>query len=459
MKQKYIWLPIISCLLLAATSCNKYLDVQPKGQQLLVTVTDYDQWLNSSSLDASMPTPLNNLADNVDNPNFLSSSVDPLDLAYVWSLQLSPDVTGAAQILPSHYASIYYFNTVIQGINAATGGTDQQKASLKAEALLGRSLEYLYLVNEYGKEYDATTATTDLAVPFVISNDLATPTPPRSSVQQIYDQIIADIATAIPNLPVNNAQNRYRGTVAAAYSVLARTYLYMRNYSMAQKNAQLALNNGPNVVLDYSKMVNEASIPAATVRPDAIYARLAAALTVRQTPSLSFLKSYDKTDLRLKFYYTSLGDFSFATRGSTQYYPYGVTSTTTAYPSWGTSVAEMRLIIAEGAARSGDLTTALQQLDGVRKYRFPAASYQVYQSGNAADVLQKILDERSFEFPYCGMRWFDMRRLDAENRMPAVIRYDAKNNVIATLEPHSPRYTLQIPIQAISFNPGMPQNP
>lgn len=458
MKPKYIWLPIILCLLLAATSCNKYLDVQPKGQQLLTTVTDYDQWLNSSLLGASMPTILNNLADNTDNPNIVSGSVAAFDLAYTWAPQLVPDVAGAAQILPDHYASIYYFNTVLQGINTATGGTDQQKASLKAEALLGRALEYLYLVNEYGKQYDTATATTDLAVPFVTSNDLATATPPRSSVQQIYDQVITDITAAIPNLPASNAQNRYRGTIAGGYSVLARTYLYMRNYSMAQKNAQLALNNGPNAILDYSTMANETAIPALTVRPDAIYARLSSTLTAIQTPALSFLKSFDKTDLRLKFYYTSLGDFSFNTRGLTKYNPFGVTQSLS-YPSWGTSVAEMRLIIAEAAARSGDLTTALQQLDLVRKCRFPAASYQAYQSGNGADVLQKVLDERGFEFPYCGMRWFDMRRLDTESRMPAVVRYDAKNNVIATLEPHSPRYTLQIPIQAISFNPGMPQNP
>lgn len=449
---------LISGLLLSISSCNKYLDVKPKGVQLLVTVTDYDQWLNNSNLETSMPTELNNLADNVDNPNISAAPALATDLAYIWALQFVPSVSGTAVILPNHYTSIYYFNTVLQGIGAATGGTAQQKLNLKAEALLGRALEYLYLVNEYGNVYNAATATTDLAVPFVTSNDLATATPPRSTVQEIYDQIIADITEAIPNLPVSNTQNRYRGTIAAGYSVLARTYLYMRNYPMAQKYAQLALNNGPNTVLDYTTMVSAISIPALTVRPDAIYARLSSSLALTQIPSLSFLKSFDITDLRLKFYYTSLGNYSFPVRGASAYDPFGVTQSS-AYPSWGTSVAEMRLIIAEAAARTGDLTTALQQLDAVRKCRFPAAAYQAYQSGNAADVLQKILDERSFEFPYCGMRWFDMRRLNEENRMPAVIRYDAKNNVIATLAPQSPRYTLQIPIQAIYFNPGITQNP
>jgi starch-binding outer membrane protein, SusD/RagB family len=454
MKQRHIGLSIISCLVLGVTSCNKYLDVKPKGVQLLVTVPDYDQWLNATQLVNSEPTILNDFADNVDDPTIVPSNVTSADeLAYTWAPQLTLTLTAAAVILPNHYQSIYYFNTVIQGIGAATGGTDQQKASLKAEALLGRALEYLYLVNEYGNEYDAKTAATDLAVPFVSSNDIAVATPPRSTVQQIYDDIVADITAAIPNLPADNSKDRYRGSLAAGYSVLARTYLYMQNYPMAQKYAQLALNNGPNAVQDYNAIQDASGIANLAVRPDAIYARLADSYLSTQIPTLSFLQSFDVNDIRLQAYYTNVGPLSLVTRGLSVYQP------SVALPNWGTSVAEMRLIIAEAAARGGDLTTALQQLDAVRKCRIVSSVYQAYQSSNATDVLQKILDERGFEFPYCGMRWFDMRRLNAENLMPAVNRYDAQNNVIATLAPQSPRYTLQIPTQAILYNPGMPQNP
>jgi hypothetical protein len=125
----------------------------------------------------------------------------------------------------------------------------------------------------------------------------------------------------------------------------------------------------------------------------------------------------------------------------------------------GTSVQEMKLIIAESAARSNDLSVALQQLDGIRKTRFATTSYVPYQSNVQEDVLQEILKERSHELPFCGLRWFDMRRLDKENRMGTVNRYDANGNIVATLPPHSDRYTIQIPFQVLSFNPGMQQNP
>ena len=125
----------------------------------------------------------------------------------------------------------------------------------------------------------------------------------------------------------------------------------------------------------------------------------------------------------------------------------------------GTSVQEMKLIAAEGAARSNDLTTALQYLDDVRKNRFATASYVPYQSTSQPDVLAEILSERYHELCFNGLRWFDMRRLDKENRMETVTRLNAQGGVVATLPPHSTKYTLQIPYQVMSFNPGMQQNP
>jgi hypothetical protein len=119
----------------------------------------------------------------------------------------------------------------------------------------------------------------------------------------------------------------------------------------------------------------------------------------------------------------------------------------------------MKLIIAESAARGHDLTTALQQLDDIRKDRFDAGNYIPYQSTNQDSVLQKVLEERNHELPFSGLRWFDMRRLDKEGRMGTVHRYDAQGNIIATLAPHSNSYTLQIPVQVLKYNPGMKQNP
>ena len=56
----------------------------------------------------------------------------------------------------------------------------------------------------------------------------------------------------------------------------------------------------------------------------------------------------------------------------------------------------MRLIIAEAAARANNLTKACDELDLVRKCRFPTASYAKYESSIKEDVLQKVLSRKNF---------------------------------------------------------------
>ncbi|RZM27438.1 MAG: RagB/SusD family nutrient uptake outer membrane protein, partial [Pedobacter sp.] len=255
-----------------------------------------------------------------------------------------------------------------------------------------------------------------------------------------------------------NSKNRFRGSIAAGYGVLARTYQFMGDHVKAAESAQKALTAGPNAIMDFTTISNSSQIGDLTVRPDVFYARVSVAYNQEKIPTIAFLKTFDVNDLRLKFYYNNLGNYTYPTRGLVKYRSSGLQGGT-ATISWGPTVAEMELILAESAARGNDLPLALDHLDALRKKRFPAGAYQKYSSNNRDQVLQKIMQERSFEFPYNGMRWIDMRRMDAEGKMQEVSRLDKSNNVIATLSPGSQRYTLQIPVQVTLFNPGWPQNP
>ncbi|WP_127131240.1 RagB/SusD family nutrient uptake outer membrane protein [Pseudoflavitalea rhizosphaerae] len=452
---KYISIQLLLfCLVFAG--CDKYLDVTPKGKRLLTTTADYDLWLNDESVIYGL-SPVNNLlnflGDNVDMVNIALPPVKEHELIYTWASQFSTDLNASPAFWGEHYSKINHFNTVLVGIDDATGGTIVQKRTLKAEALLGRALEYFHLVNEYGKLYDSTTASQDLAVPFVTSNDVTQIVPARITVAEMHKQIIDDLNAAIPDLPADNSANRFRGSKAAAYSVLARVYFYAGNYTDAQKNAALALQYSNAVMINFN-----GTIPASnliSVHPDVIYGRMVIGSSI---PTLDFLRSFAGNDLRVRKLYYSRDGYSFTERGATQFFPAYVTPSFT-YANSGTSVQEMKLIIAECAARSNDLTTALQQLDEVRMNRFAAASYVPFQSGNQEEVLNEVLKERSHELPFTGLRWLDMRRLNKENRMGTVNRYDAQGNIITSLEPHSDRYTLQIPVQVLTYNPGMKQNP
>jgi starch-binding outer membrane protein, SusD/RagB family len=172
------------------------------------------------------------------------------------------------------------------------------------------------------------------------------------------------------------------------------------------------------------------------------------------------MRSFASNDLRVTRLYASPNpdNYTFTVRGGTSFNP-SLRTPVFQYSNTGTSVQEMKLFVAECAARSNDLSVALQQLDEVRKNRFATATYVPFQSTDQETVLQEVLKEKNHELPFIGLRWFDMRRLDKENRMGPVHRYDAQGNIVATLQPHSDRYTLQIPLVVISFNPNMPQNP
>lgn len=447
---------LIAVFYLSLIACNKFLDVEPKGFTLLKTVSDYDQWLNDDigALE-TVPQDLNILADNVDKP---SVSVPPggKDLVYSWALQFSSDLNTAPNFWGQHYANINKYNTVINGIDKATDGSELQKKSLNAEALLGRAFEYWYLINEYGKVYDPATAAQDPGVPFITSNDVTQVVPPRASVQEVYDHIISDINTAIPGLPQNNSKNRFRGSLSAAYSVLARVYLYQRDYPNAAKNAKFAIQNGTARMVDF-----RLPLPSSGVlngKEDVIYGRQNVyAVLLQYQPTLDLLHLYAVNDLRLNLFYTSMDNFT--ARGGTNVntvVPY------VSYTNFGTSVQEMKLIIAESAARIGDaqnLQAALQQLNELRIDRFLSSAYQPLQSNDKDQILNWVLRERSIELPFSGLRWFDMRRLDKEGQMQTVMRYDAQNNIIATLPHNSPKYTLQIPVQVLQFHPDMMQNP
>ena len=452
--QNKIMLLLVCCLGFAG--CDKYLDITPKGQTLLSTVDDYDQWLNDEALIVGVTPPqgiINYMGDNVDLVSITNPPLTVAELMYAWQPQFALDLSAPAVIWGDHYAKINLYNTVLNGIEKATGGTNAKKRALKAEALLGRAMEYFYLVNEYGVPYDVATADQDLAVPFVTSNDVTQTVPPRSTVAEIHKHIIDDLQAAIPDLPADNSANRFRGSVSAAYSILARVNFYARNYDEAQKNAELALTSTRAAMIDLN-----ATLPVSnllSIRPDVIYGRL----MIGGAPAkLEFMRTFASNDLRVRAFYTSSDNYTYVTRGATAFNPRQRTPIFESINT-GTSIQEMKLIVAEGAARANNLSLALQHLDEVRKNRFPKASYVRYESANQESVLSEVMKERSHELPYVGLRWFDMRRLNKEGRMGTVTRLDAQGNVIATLQPNSPRYTLQIPIQAISYNPGMPQNP
>lgn len=445
-------------------SCDSYLDIQPKGEIIPETAADYEAMLNEANvLKASATYPIY-MTDDVFLPdqsendysqgmNTVSNSVKNL---YTFQSEVFGDSEGD-DLWTMSYNRIYYYNVIINNVMEATEATDAKKRAVRAEALVGRAFEYLNLANAYGKHYTSATAATDLAVPLVLSENIGEEGLSRATVQQVYDQILADLQEAATNLPTKPVNNAFRASQSTGLAMLARTYLYMGDYAKALDYANQVLASS-NTLLDLTQysVVNpygasgRTNVPDLTDNPENIYIRLApyaygASGVVYGSDELLALYSAD--DMRAKLYFSKIF--------------YGIPLQYNMWMQWlranlAFSTAEMYLIAAECEARIGSVTNAMTHLNALRDSRI--ANNVALTASTADDALTSVLEERRREFPMLGLtRLIDLKRLNLETRFAKDITRTV-NGTTYTLKANSDKYVLPIPAKVLRFNPGMPQN-
>ena len=208
--KKYCILAFMATLFLVG--CNSYLDVKPKGFTIPELLNDYQLLINDLSLIRASPA----------YPDYLSDHVqagDPVDVNKSTSFESLPTVKkrlymfehGAifedGQYDPyweAAYSHIFTYNVVINNVLNAIDGKESERKRVWAEAKIGRAFEYLTLVNIYAKHYDPATASTDLGVPLVLSENINEPYE-RVSVAKIYELVEADLNDALPYLASSSA--------------------------------------------------------------------------------------------------------------------------------------------------------------------------------------------------------------------------------------------------------------
>lgn len=443
MKHKHIILLILTVL--ACSSCKKFLDVKPKGIILPEKVGDYEAILNSPSLTKTFSINLLDFTD--DNLNsFTATTTSPAANGYFWRPILTENELVSPDVWGPSYRCIYSANVIINGIPTATEGTDVQKQSITGEALVIRANCYLELLTVFAKAYNPATAGTDPGLPLVTSTNVNDKAPARSSLKATLDQIIGDVTMAIPALPNSNV-NRYRVTKYVAYGLLTRIYLYMADFANAKKYNDLALT-APHTLLNYNSYPPiPTALPISELSSEVLWQRA----SVSGSPSFMLystdLKNYfDNNDLRYQFL-TIINNDGLVRAPLPGEYNFGIT-----FP-------EMYLTKAELLARQGQFNEAMAIVNLLRKNRVKTAAYVDQSAATGEEALVKVLAERRREGAYSGLRWFDMKRLDQEGRMPEVKRINTKTlTVEGTLAPKSPNYTFEIPTRVKLFNPNMQLN-
>jgi len=458
MKNNYISTLLIGGLALAS-SCSKYTDIKTQGSLIAGTTDNYRYLLNYTynfeygEKNVDWAAADVEIADSVQQVTMEGySSYLYMKNVYIWKspvYELSTDHDGDWD---TYYGRIYNCNVILNEVPTSTGGTDSAKLELAAEALTHRADAYLTLVNEYGKPYGSSSSS-DPGVPLVVTPDLNQQLK-RASVAAIYSQVESDLKTAVRSLPAASAYNTLPGK-AAAYSLLARMYLLMGNYTNAGSYADSALTLRSTL----KDMATMTSFPYRKSDPEIIFGKIAASSNT-YSPAILRLSSemlslLSTTDQRYKWFTRDAA--SYQGNGYTGRY-FCMEQLNYENRNIGTSVPEMILIKAESLARAGNVSAAMDEVNILRQKRFAAADYVAMTATDKNDALVKVIEERKREFMCRLLPWLDQRRLKDDPLFSKTYTRTWRGQTY-TLDPSSNRYVFPIATYNINLNPEIEQNP
>ncbi|OKS86087.1 RagB/SusD family nutrient uptake outer membrane protein [Mucilaginibacter polytrichastri] len=442
MKRIYIY-SLLVALSLSATSCKKYLDEKPNN--LIATedaITDagtaraaiigaYDRVQNYYA--SNYPTlgvmPADNVIFNGTLNEYLQLDQNAVPVDNV--------ITVAAY--QNIYKAINSANSVITAVPAVSDPllTADEKNKILGEAYFIRALAYFDLGRGWGGVQLQLTPTTNLSSLKGVK---------RSTLDQTYDQVLADLVKAEPLLP-EDGSTRNRAQKSVARALRARLHLYRQQWSDAENYATQVIGNTKYaLVKPYNTFFTAPFLSTESVFE----------LTYSTNDKNSYwnlwypssaggqytLKPSDA--LVAKLNNPAIGGTRKTLIGGTGTGVYGVLYNTTSSsvdPSYLIRIAELYLIRAEARAQQNNLAGAIADLNIIRARAGVAATTATTQ----ADVIQAIEDENSVEFPFEAHRWFDLVRT---GRAGAVLGLTNKNY-----------WLFPIPYSDILSDPDVTQNP
>lgn len=263
MKKQIIFL---AAVVLLVTACNKKLDINPTQSVPQELVFD-----NNANILAALNGAYDVASDGYvlggdlmlysellgagDEITWVGTYNEPRE---IYNKSILTNNLFVANTWSLSYRVINICNNIIANISKVN---DDDRDRVHGEALFLRGLMYFGLAELYAKPYSAGNLTTNLGLQLVTSptvNGQVTSANlvPRSSVQDTYAQILADLTTAKPLL--NDEIGVFASKYAAA-AILSRVYLQMGDYAKARDEANEVIeNSGASLTTTYVDAFNNA---------------------------------------------------------------------------------------------------------------------------------------------------------------------------------------------------------
>lgn len=368
--------------------------------------------------------------------------------------EILPENQDNLDLWSSAYNMIYMTNSFLEGLEDSENVSAEVASQLEGETRFVRAFTYFYLTNIYGD------------VPLILTtnykdNELVGRTPQA----EVYEQIISDLSHSIDLLPVEyRAGERFNVNRFAAMALLARVYLYLEDWQMAESlSTQVISESAFYEILENPEEVFKANSKEALWQISPIGAggivthtnegalflidpffNFFASLKLEE----NFIEEFQDNDQRLVSWisYDSGLDAYFPTKYQIDY--------STTFPieeySMVLRLAEQYLIRAEARVRQGNLQESIADINVIKNRAGLEPILDEASEITGDTLLEIILSERRKElFTEWGHRWFDLKRWE---RASAVLGLD--NQFWQDTDVLYP-----IPADERQKNPNLDQNP
>ena len=447
---------VMMLAMIGFTSCDDFLDITPTGKVIAKTGKEYRALLTYEYKNFPEDRGLATLRSDEMTLSKASTSTEDYDSYFdIWAWNdLNQQSTTASFGWRRYYHAIYIANYIIENQNKITEATQNEISQLVGEAYMMRAYCHFLLVNLYADAYTHCNPATTRGIPLSLEanvNNVLT----CSSVEQVYQQVIADIKEAKTRLKVAawDEGYTYRFNQISADALLARVYLYKGDWQDALAEAKVVMEKhgdledltDSKVLPNYYKSVE--SIVALEQVMTSGYVKMG-------VPSKALVDTYRTGDKRKALY------FKAQTASVYSLIKYGDKGNDGYRCSFRS--AEAYLIAAEAAAQNAadnaaaddaNLVEACTYLKALMAKRYAQAKYTQYAAEldtmQKADLLKAIYNERTCELAFEGHRWFDLRR----TTRPQLSKTYGENSYV--LEANDSRYTLRFPIEAVEANPNI----
>jgi len=352
----------------------------------------------------------------------------------------------------SMYQGIYRFNSIIENAQSSAALSDSVKLRMISEAKFMRAYCYFYLSNLFGE------------VPLILETDVnKTALAPKDSIAKINRQMIRDLTEARDNLTTSYSNSPgYRTAITkwAACALLARIYLYNKQWALAEQEASKVIDSSGLYSLVPAGSLENSFVKANTeaIFQFGSYLTIASGYTYEGSTFVTSSSQYSLTeDLYSTFAATDarkakwIRDTTFIGVKNHQSYKYRLVSTSAATAAGRQEaptvlrLAEQYLIRAEARVNQQQLTAGAADLNIVR--------IRANIGATAATTLEELKTELEAEnrrefFNEYGHRWLDLKRT---NRIDAVL--GAKKTTWRSRAAYFP-----LPQSAVDANPNLIQN-